>query len=93
MITEVVKPEQRGSFMSINGSIQQLGSGLAALCAGAIVTTEKSGRIVNYNWVGYLSILVLLLSLFFGRAIFRKIDSPAINNDEVIKKDLVQESI
>ena len=42
MITEVVKPEQRGSFMSINGSIQQLGSGLAALSAGAIVTTEKT---------------------------------------------------
>ena len=93
MITQVVRPEQRGSFMSINGSIQQLGSGLAALCGGAIVTTEKSGRILNYNWVGYLSILVLVLSLFFGRAIFRKIDSPAINNDQVIDKDLVQESI
>jgi len=93
MITEVVKPDQRGSFMSINGSIQQLGSGIAALCAGAIVTTEKSGRILNYNWVGYLSILVLVLSLFFGRAIFRKIDSPTINKDEITKKDLVQESV
>jgi MFS transporter, DHA1 family, inner membrane transport protein len=60
--------------MSINGSIQQLGSGLAALFAGIIVSTEKSGKIINYNWVGYLSILVLLLSLIYGRIIFRKID-------------------
>lgn len=76
MISEVVKPEQRGSFMSINGSVQQLGSGLAALVAGIIVHTEKkSGRIVNYEWVGYLSILVLLASLLYGRMIFRRIDS------------------
>jgi MFS transporter, DHA1 family, inner membrane transport protein len=74
MISEVVTPVQRGSFMSINGSIQQLGSGLAALFAGIIVSTEKSGKIINYNWVGYLSILVLLLSLIYGRIIFRKID-------------------
>lgn len=79
--------------MSINGSIQQLGSGVAALCAGAIVTKEQSGRIINYEWVGYLSILVLLLSLLFGRVIFRKIDNPTTNRDEVIKEDLVQKSI
>jgi MFS transporter, DHA1 family, inner membrane transport protein len=74
MITQVVRPEQRGSFMSINGSVQQLGSGLAALFAGAIVHTEKTGKIVNYNWVGYLSIVVLLVSLAFGRIIFSKMD-------------------
>lgn len=81
MITQVVLPEQRGSFMSINGSIQQLGSGIAALCAGSIVVTEKSGRIHNYEWVGYLSIFVLLLSLIFGRIIFRNMDRSAVINE------------
>jgi predicted MFS family arabinose efflux permease len=75
MITQVVEPEQRGSFMSINGSIQQLGSGIAALCAGAIVRTQRNGQIINYNWVGYLSIAVLLFSLLFARVIFRNLDS------------------
>lgn len=94
MITEVVQPEQRGSFMSINGSIQQLGSGLAALCAGAIVTTDKSGLIHNYNWVGYLSILVLLLSLLFGRAIFRNMDNRTAGESKTVKEeDLVQETV
>ncbi len=79
MITEVVKPEQRGSFMSINGSIQQLGSGLAALCSGAIVYTDKTGKIHHYDWVGYFSILVLLVSLLFGRVIFKKMDSADIS--------------
>ena len=80
LISEVVKPDQRGSFMSINGSVQQLGSGIASLSAGAIVVTEKSGKISNYNWVGYLSILILLGSLLLGRLVFKKMDRSADNN-------------
>lgn len=90
MISEVVKPEQRGSFMSVNGSIQQLGSGLAALFAGLIVVTEKTGKVLNYNWVGYLSIFVLLLSLLFGRRIFKKID--VSENTSIEENELVQET-
>jgi predicted MFS family arabinose efflux permease len=74
MISEVVKPEQRGSFMAINGSVQQLGSGFASLMAGAIVLTDYSGKIARYNWVGYLSALVLALSFFLGRYLFRKLE-------------------
>lgn len=92
MISEVVTPEQRGSFMSINGSIQQLGSGLAALFAGVIVSTEKSGKIINYNWVGYLSIVVLLLSLVYGRMIFRKIDVAEEDTSPAADNELLQEA-
>jgi len=74
MISEVVKPEQRGSFMSVNGSVQQLGSGIASLTAGAIVFTEPSGKILNYNWLGYLSAVVLMASFFLARYLFRKLD-------------------
>ncbi len=91
MITEVVQPEQRGSFMSINGSVQQLGSGLAALCAGVIVRTEKSGRIAHYEWVGYLSIAVLVFSLLFARIIFRKIDRATDNNEKGLEEEFVSE--
>jgi MFS transporter, DHA1 family, inner membrane transport protein len=93
MITEVVKPEQRGSFMSINGSIQQLGSGLAALSAGAIVTTEKTGKILHYEWVGYLSIVVLLASLIFGRVIFRDMDISAAKKKQPLLDDEEEELI
>jgi predicted MFS family arabinose efflux permease len=74
MVSEVVSAEQRGSFMSINGSIQQLGSGLAALMAGAIVVTRSSGKVSNYRYVGYLSILVLIISMILAQIVFRKID-------------------
>jgi MFS transporter, DHA1 family, inner membrane transport protein len=83
MISEVVKPEQRGSFMSINGSVQQLGSGLAALAAGGIVITEKSGKISHYEWVGYFSIFVLIISMILSRKVFKKIDRP--KNESIIE--------
>ncbi len=89
MISEVVKAEQRGSFMSVNGSVQQLGSGIAALSAGTIVFTEKSGRIHNYNWVGYLSIVVLVGSLLLGRLIFKRLDR---KEEILVEKDLLQET-
>jgi MFS transporter, DHA1 family, inner membrane transport protein len=91
MISEVVKPEQRGSFMSVNGSVQQLGSGLAALAAGAIVITEKSGKISNYNWVGYLSILVLATSMILARIVFKKIDRA--KNVSAIDGKLLQKTV
>jgi len=90
MISEVVKAEQRGSFMSVNGSIQQLGSGVAALAAGSIIITEKSGRIIHYNWVGYLSILVLLISMILGRKVFKKMDATQV--EPVIEEELLQET-
>lgn len=90
MISEVVQSDQRGSFMSINGSVQQLGSGLAALAAGGIVITEKSGKISHYEWVGYFSILVLLSSMILSRKVFKKIDRPG--NEKAIKSELIQET-
>ena len=87
MISEVVKPEQRGSFMSINGSVQQLGSGIASLSAGAIVVTEPSGKILNYNWLGYLSAVVLMSSFFLARYLFRKLDRKNSFEAEILQKN------
>lgn len=74
MISNVVKPEQRGSFLSFNSSVQQLGTGLASFAAGFIVTSDKSGKLYRIEWVGYLSILVLLLGLLLGRHLFSSMD-------------------
>ncbi len=91
MISEAVKPEQRGSFMSMSGSVQQLGSGLAALIAGAIVITEKSGKISNYNWVGYFSILVLIGSMVLAWTVFKKVDRT--KNNTITENEILQESV
>ena len=78
MISNVVSQNQRGSFMSVNGSMQQLGQGMASLVAGAIVKTNKAThQLSNYNWVGYLSIAVLIVAVIIGNKIFKSIDKTA----------------
>src|SRR6187549_2405082 len=75
MISNVVSQNQRGSFMSVNGSMQQLGQGMASLIAGVIVKTNRTThQLSNYNWVGYLSIAVLIVAVIIGNRIFKTID-------------------
>ncbi|MGZ5192265.1 MAG: MFS transporter, partial [Flavisolibacter sp.] len=64
MISTVVNPAERGMFMSFNSSFQQLFVGLASIIAGLIVYRDKAGKIYNYNWVGYLSVVVVFSMLF-----------------------------
>lgn len=82
MVSNVVPAEQRGSFMSFNSSIQQLGTTVAAIVSGMIVTKGSDGKIHHYEWVGYLSIIVLALCGWLSIMIFRKFDitkKPAVD--------------
>ncbi len=72
MISTVVNPEKRGLFMSFNASIQQLFTGLASLLSGFIVVKEASGKILHYNWVGYLSILIVFSTLFIAHKLAKR---------------------
>lgn len=69
IITNVVPPEQRGSFMSFNSSFQQMFTGMASLIAGFIVVEGADKKIHNYPWVGYLSIAVVIAAIFIAKAI------------------------
>lgn len=72
MISTVVEPAQRGQFMSFNSSFQQLFTGIASLIAGSIVTQDAAGRILRYNYVGYLSVIIVFSTVFIARSLARK---------------------
>ena len=63
MVTAAVQPASRGSFMSINSSVQSLASGSAALISGFIVATGPNGRLLHYDRVGYLSLALTLAAM------------------------------
>ena len=73
METAIIKPEVRGSYMSIRSSVQQLTSGLAAFIAGLIITEQpsifdaKAKALVNYNYVGMIAVFFSLVSLYVAR--------------------------
>jgi predicted MFS family arabinose efflux permease len=69
IVSGVVTPQQRGGFMSINSSVQQLSTGIAANIAGAIISEGPNGRIEHYNWVGYFSIVLITASIFLAKRV------------------------
>lgn len=62
MVTSVVNPENRGSFMSIRSSLNQLALALASATAGLIVV-EQDGKLLHYPVVGYFAISMSLLAI------------------------------
>jgi predicted MFS family arabinose efflux permease len=69
LITSAVPPHQRGGFMSFNGAIRLLGSGLAAYLAGIIVQTSPSGEIIHYPRLAIFATLFSLLAIIVIRKI------------------------
>lgn len=74
MISTVVEPAQRGQFMSFNASLQQLFTGLASIIAGLIVVQDGGGKIIHYNWVGYISVAVVASTIYIGYKLARRQD-------------------
>ena len=67
MISNVIEPQYRGSFMSLNSSLQQLFVGSASYVAGMMVTSDPiTQKISHYDWVGYLSIAILAFCIYLG---------------------------
>ena len=55
----------RGAFMSINASLQQIAGGVAAAASGMIVVQKtKFSPLEHYDTVGYVIVAVSLLGIF-----------------------------
>lgn len=62
LMTSIVKPENRGSFMSLSSSVQQFSAGIAAYLSGSIIIQTNTG-LEHYNWVGFLAIGATVLAI------------------------------
>lgn len=61
LISGTVEPQRRGSFMSIQSSVQQLSSGLASLLAGMIILKDSQGHLLHYDRIGWLAVVTSLI--------------------------------
>ena len=66
LISGSAEPRVRGSFMSFNAAVQQLGAGLAALAAGAIVGRAADGSLAGFGWVGWAATAFTLASVLLA---------------------------
>jgi predicted MFS family arabinose efflux permease len=65
LITGIPDLQDRGAFMSINSSLQQIAGGIAAAFAGMIVVQkDKFSPLEHYNTLGYIIVCITILSVY-----------------------------
>lgn len=69
LMTAVPLPQDRGAFMGINSSIQQIAGGIASLCAGLIVSKAADNSILHFNWLGVVVIITMILCLWMMKRV------------------------
>lgn len=64
LISGVPEQKDRGAFMSINSSLQQIAGGVGATIAGMLVSqTDKNSVLAGYNYVGLVVAAISCISL------------------------------
>lgn len=72
LAASIPEMKDRGAFMSVNSSLQQMAGGIAALIGGWIVKQKNElSPLENFDWLGYLVIVVILLNIFFTYRVYR----------------------
>ncbi|MDQ2658731.1 MAG: MFS transporter [Bacteroidota bacterium] len=77
LLTAVPSQQDRGAFMSVNSSVQQISGGIASAIAGLIVIQQPNGLLMHYDTVGYVvagtGVVAIFLMHLLDRQIHRKL--------------------
>ncbi len=68
LMTAIPEATDRGAFMSINASVQQISGGIASMIAGMIVVQTDSGYLEHYDILGYVvmgAMAITIAMMFF----------------------------
>lgn len=56
IVSAVPEPQDRGAYMAISSSIQQVSGGIASAVAGLLVVQEANGHILHFDRLGYVMV-------------------------------------
>jgi len=63
LMTAIPNPQDRGAFMSVISSIQQISGGVAAFVAGKIVVQTEHAPLQHYDILGYVVVCSMLITI------------------------------
>lgn len=78
LMTAIPQPQDRGAFMSINSSVQQIAGGVAAYVAGLLVVQSKAGPMLHYNRLGFAVVGSMLVAILLMYMIDRHVKKKAV---------------
>lgn len=73
LITAIPSVNERGAFMSINSSVQQLSGGIASIVAGLIIEQSAAGTLLHYDTIGYIVVATMILTVIMLRSINKNV--------------------
>jgi len=65
IVNSAAQPKLRGTFMSLNATIQSLAMGLATTLTGFIITQNSTKEIIGYSTAGYIAIAANLMAIVY----------------------------
>lgn len=82
MISGVPDMKDRGAFMSINSSVQQLGGGIASVVGGWLIGQDAAGRLLHYDELGYVTLgafAICIVLMYYVNAQLSQKRAPAVS--------------
>jgi len=73
LISAIPDQGSRGAFMAVNSSLQQFAGGAASVLAGQIVTQSSSGKLEHFNYLGFVLITTVLVTVAMMYFIHRRV--------------------
>lgn len=76
LTSSVPEIHDRGAFMSINSSLQQIAGGIAAIIGGKIVWQQSpSAPLMNFDILGYVVVAVILVNIYLTHRVHQYVAS------------------
>lgn len=76
LLSAVPDQRDRGAFMSISSSVQQISGGIASAIAGMIVVQEGKGPLLHYPALGITVVVTMVISIILMNLINTKVTGP-----------------
>jgi len=87
LMSALPRAADRGAYMSISSSLQQVAGGVASVIAGLVVVQAPGGELLHFDTLGYVLVCTTLLSLTMMYFIDRRIRDDGLNeHSTVIRK-------
>jgi predicted MFS family arabinose efflux permease len=74
LLSALPAPADRGSFMSVSSSLQQVAGGVASVIGGLIVSEAPNGSLLHFDTLGYALVGTTLVSLVLMLIVGRRLE-------------------
>ncbi|WP_333680546.1 MFS transporter [Dyella sp.] len=78
LMSALPKPSDRGAYMSISSSLQQMSGGIAALLGGMVVVQTTTGRLLHFDVLGDILVCTTLASFAMMYFVNRRVTGTAV---------------